>query len=157
MASWEWSVVTILAGLAGVLFGAFITLRLERLRENRLNAGAARVTFWELAENKGHLEGAIARAETAPLVTETWPETRARLAAMLSPGDLGVVAGAYMGLTTTKLVWAQSPLGSPMGAVGVPPTQAALDRVIPARDILERRGWPSDRERAELHKEFPGL
>ena len=148
---WQAVVLTLLSGIAGVVLGAVITLNKQKQEEDRLNQGAARVTYVELAENTDYLKAAIKRATTMPVMTRTWPETRARLAAMLGPSDFAVVATAYGKLTALELPWGMRPIGTTgLGANSLEATRQVLERVEAAASILLSQGWPRPEDREEL-------
>ncbi len=138
------------SGIVGVGIGAYLTLKHQDQAERRLDQGAARVTYFELAENTGYLQTAIERGVTMPILTRTWPETRARLAALLPAGGFAVVATAYAKLTATEIAWGHLMAGSPQNQTSVQATADVLERVEAAATILELQGWPQKADRDAL-------
>jgi hypothetical protein len=59
---WHAVVLSLLSGIVGVVLGSVITLRERDKEQQRLNQGAARVTYVELTENTDCLKAAIKRA-----------------------------------------------------------------------------------------------
>ena len=82
--------------------------------------------------------------------TTTWPETRARLAACLSPGDCATVATAYAKLTATELAWAHTLPATSQSPSSMEATRDVLERVSAAGFVLERFGWEDEADRAAL-------
>jgi hypothetical protein len=147
----EWLTIasSLASGLLGVVLGSVITLKERDREEDRLNRGAARVTYVELAENISYIKGAMKHRITMPLMTRTWPETRTRLAATLSPTDFAKLARSYAEITAMQKAWQDRPLGS--GGIGsntLEITRNTLARVEEASLILLAKGWtdPADRE-----------
>lgn len=84
-----------LSGLAGALIGSLITLLDERRRSHRDEMGAGRALYFEMAQNAAYLKNMVAVAPLADLSHVTWDATQSRVATLLAPGDLKVVAEAY--------------------------------------------------------------
>jgi hypothetical protein len=82
---WLTIVASMVSGIVGVVAGAVLTVRRQEQVERRLNQSAARITYFELAENASYLGTAINYSRALPVLVRTWPETRARLAAFLVP------------------------------------------------------------------------
>jgi hypothetical protein len=147
---WPDIVVSLVSGLTGTVLGLAGATNLHRDDESRLDTGARRVTYHELAENTSYLSVAIRTAVSMPVLTSTWPDTRGRLATALAPDEFTTVASAYAKLTATGLASSHFPPGMPQGPESVKATAEVLARVEEAAAVLERRGWPSEREHAKL-------
>lgn len=144
------TLITALAGVAGVGIGAFLTLKRQDQTDRRMDLAAVRVTFFELAENTSYLQTSIKNRVSMPVLTQTWPETRGRLAGSLPPGDFAVVATAYAKLTATAIAYSHVLPTTPLNPGQVEAAEDVMKRVDAAATILEARGWPSEAEREAL-------
>ena len=144
------TIITALAGIAGVGIGAFLTLKRQDQTGMRLDLAALRVTCFELAENKNYLQTSIKKMVSMPIRTQTWPETRGRLAGSLPPGDFAVVATAYAKLTALELAYGNLLPATPLTSGMLEGAQDVLKRVDAAAAILLVRGWPVEAEREAL-------
>ena len=148
-------VLSLLSGFSGVLVGAVITTWNDELKQKDLIEGSARVTFFEIAHCSAYLAGAIKAARTiGPIPTSTWRATQATIAQALKPDEVAVVASAYMQLDTLQAAWQLLPPANPLDPPQVKQVKAVVERVDAASEILQRLGWPKEKDQAALLKQL---
>jgi hypothetical protein len=141
-----------LSGLVGVVFGSVVTLLDERRRQHRDEMGAARALYFEMTTNAVYMKNMAARNPLTDLSHSTWDATQSKVATLLSPGDLKVVAEAYAMLAlcqgTVDAVRARGNLASINDLnVWAQGHNSFLDGVI----VLRRTAW-SKNDQKDLAK-----
>jgi hypothetical protein len=84
-----------LSGLIGVVFGSMVTLLDERRRRHQDEMGAGRALYFEMASNAAYMKSMAAVSPLIDLSHVTWDATQSKVATLLAPSDLKVVAEAY--------------------------------------------------------------
>jgi hypothetical protein len=92
-------VSVMLSGLAGAVIGSVLSLlgayKLERWRLHRDEVGAAKALYFETETNAFYLSTMAEQSTFTDLTHQTWDATQSRVANLLAPNDLRVVALAY--------------------------------------------------------------
>ena len=65
-----------------------------------------------------------------------------------------MVASAYMQLDTLQAAWQLLPPANPLDPPQVKQVKAVVERVDAASEILQRLGWPKEKDQAALLKQL---
>ena len=84
-----------LSGLVGAVIGAVVTLLDSRRRTRTDEVGAAKALYFEMETNAFYLSMMAELSPLTDLTHQTWDATQSRVANLLAPDDLRVVALAY--------------------------------------------------------------
>ena len=148
-------------GAIGALIGALAAYRLQVRESRRLDRGAARALYMELAGNQTAARHGGTRMDARPpffdLRRDVYTEEIARLGAYLTPQELLAVTWAYALLPAAET--ALESLQSGGGARGDDPERAVLLQLAAeiehALVLLQPRVW-TEAERRTLEQGIPG-